>query len=140
MLNRLNLRTIVAVSGVTLGIAIASTRSLVVGARSEQHLEREIGRALSETAFQMVDKLDIDMATCSRQVSIVAKISAVRGWSEAQKVVDELQLKDPSLAWTWTINSDCIVTASSGRGLLGADISSRPVFQQGIKGHFTSGT
>jgi diguanylate cyclase (GGDEF)-like protein len=100
---------------------MASTMSLVVGARSERHFEREIGRALSETAFQMADKLDADMASRSRHVRVLAKISAVRDWTEAQKVVNELQLKDPTLAWIGTINTDGIVTASSGRILLGAD-------------------
>ncbi|MGF9763086.1 GGDEF domain-containing protein [Microvirga sp. 0TCS3.31] len=115
---------------------MASTMSFVVGTRSDRHFEREIGRALSETAFQMADKLDADMASRSRHVRVLAKISAVRDWTEAQKVVDELQLKDPTLAWIGTINTDGIVTASSGRILLGANVSSRPVFQEGIKGHF----
>ncbi|WP_201863773.1 cache domain-containing protein [Microvirga soli] len=136
MLKRLNLRTIVAVSGATLVIAMASTMSLVVGARSERHFEREIGRALSETAFQMANKLDADMASRSRQISVLSKISAIGDWAEAQKVVDELHLKDSTLAWIGTVNTDGVVTASSGRVLLGANVSSRPVFHQGIKGHF----
>ncbi|WP_312895247.1 GGDEF domain-containing protein [Microvirga sp.] len=136
MLKRSNLRTIVAVSGATLVIAMASTMSLVVGARSQQHFEREIGRALSETAFQMADKLDADMASRSRQVSVVSKLSAVRDPVEAQKIVDELKIKDPSLAWVGTVSTDGIVTASSGRILIGANVSARPVFKEGIKGHF----
>ncbi|HEY0833400.1 MAG TPA: GGDEF domain-containing protein [Azospirillum sp.] len=130
------LRNVVAVSGAALVVSMAVLMSAVVGSRSEQQLEREIGHSLSEAAFQMAEKLDTDMWARSNQVSVLAKIDAVRDWAVAQKVVDELKAKDHTLAWVGALDKDGRVMASSGGILLGVNASSRPVFQEGVKGHF----
>ncbi|HYD66644.1 sensor domain-containing diguanylate cyclase [Azospirillum sp.] len=130
------LRSVVAVSGAALVVGVTALMSAVVGSRSEGQLEREIGRSLSEAAFQMAEKLDTDMWARSNQVSVLAKIDAVRDWAVAQKVVDELKAKDHTLAWVGALDKDGRVMASSGGILLGANASSRPVFQNGVKGHF----
>lgn len=131
-----DLRTVVAVFGAALTIGMAGLMSSVVGSRSERQLESEIGHSLSEAAYQMAEKLDTDMWARSNQVSVLAKIDALRDPAKAQRVVDELKATDHTLAWVGMMDVNGIVRASSGGVLLGADLTKRPVFQNGIKGHF----
>jgi len=130
------LRGIVAITGATLIVGMAFLMSAVVGERSRTQLEQEIGRSLSEAAYQMAEKLDADMWARSNQVSVLAKIDAVRDWAVAQKVVDELKAKDHTLAWVGVTDAKGSIVASSGGILLGVDASSRPVYREGLKGHF----
>ncbi len=133
---RKDLRSVVAVFSATLIVGMAMLLSVVVGARSERQLEREIGHSLSEAAFQLAEKLDTDMWARSNQVSVLAKIGAVRDRRVAQTVVDELKATDHTLAWVGVTDARGTIVASSGGILLGVDASSRPVYQNGIKGHF----
>ncbi|MBK3778419.1 hypothetical protein GAY31_30670 [Azospirillum brasilense] len=64
------LRGIVAITGATLIVGMAFLMSAVVGERSRTQLEQEIGRSLSEAAYQMAEKLDADMWARSNQVSV----------------------------------------------------------------------
>ncbi|PWC52522.1 hypothetical protein TSH7_33385 [Azospirillum sp. TSH7] len=77
-------------------------------------MEQEIGRSLSEAAFQMSEKLDTDMWARSKQVRVLAKIDAVRDWTTAQNVVDELKATDPTLAWVGVTDAKGTIVASSG--------------------------
>ncbi|WP_207484618.1 sensor domain-containing diguanylate cyclase [Arenibaculum pallidiluteum] len=131
-----NLQSVIAVTGAVLAVGAAAMLSLAVGIRSERQLEREIGRSLSEAAFQMAEKLDTDMWARSNQVAVLARIDALRDATVAQKVVDELKRKDHTLAWVGVLDRDGRIVAASGGILLGADASSRPVFREGIRGHF----
>lgn len=133
---RWGLQGATAASSAALILSVSTLLSVVAGARSEQQLEQEIGRSLSEAAFQMSEKLDADMWARSKQIRVLAKIDAVRDWAIAQKMVDELKATDPTLAWVGVTNTTGTIVASSGGILLGADASSRPVYQNGIKGHF----
>lgn len=133
---RKGLRGIVAVTGATLIVGMAALMGAVIGERSRIQLEREVGRSLSETASQMAGKLDADMWARSNQISVLAKIDALRDWSVAQPVVDELKAKDHTLAWVGVTDAKGTIVAASGGVLLGSDVSSRPVYREGIKGHF----
>ncbi|WP_207459149.1 GGDEF domain-containing protein [Azospirillum sp. SYSU D00513] len=130
------LRSVVAISGATLVVGMAALMSAVIGSRSERQMEQAIGRSLSEAAFQMADKLDTDMWARSNQVSVLARIDALRDWPVAQKLVDELKAKDHTLAWVGALDTEGRIMASSGGILLGVNASTRPVYKEGIKGHF----
>jgi HAMP domain-containing protein len=133
---RVGLRSVVAISGAALVIGVAALMSSVVGFRSERQLEGMIGRSLSEAAYQMADKLDTDMWGRSNQIRTLARIDTLRDWTVAQKVIDELKANDHTLAWIGALDSTGKVMASSGHVLLGANLAARPVYQNGVQGHF----
>lgn len=133
---RKRLRDVVALAGAVLVVGLAFLLSVLVGGRSERQLEREIGRSLAEAAHLLVDKLATDMATRANQVSILATIDGMRDRTIAQKVVDELKAKDPTLSWIGVIDRDGIVRAASDGILIGANLTARPVYHEGIKGPF----
>ena len=134
--SRTGLRGIVTLTSAVLILVFAGVVGLVTGARSERQLQEEVGRSLKEAAFQMAERLDTDMWARSNQVSVLARIGAMRDWAVAQTVVDGLKATDHTLAWVGVTDRKGQVMASSGGVLLGADASKRPVFQNGIRGHF----
>lgn len=133
---RMGLRGIVALTSAVLILVFAAIVGLVTGARSERQLQEEVGRSLTESSFQMAERLDTDMWARSNQVSVLARISAMRDWAVAQTVVDGLKATDHTLAWVGVADRTGRVMASSGGVLLGADLSKRPVFLNGLQGHF----
>ncbi|WP_264666342.1 GGDEF domain-containing protein [Azospirillum fermentarium] len=135
-LGRTGLQGIVTLTSAALILVFAGIVGLVTGARSERQLQEEIGRSLKEAAFQMAERLDTDMWARSNHVSVLARVSAMRDWAVAQTVVNELKATDHTLAWVGVTDRQGRVMASSGGVLLGADLSGRPVFQNGIRGHF----
>ncbi|NYZ11795.1 GGDEF domain-containing protein [Azospirillum sp. RWY-5-1] len=123
-------------AGALLVVGLAFLLSVLIGGRSERQLEREIGRSLAEAAYLLVDKLATDMSTRANQVGILAKIDGMRDWTIAQKVMDELKAKDRTLSWIGVIDRSGVVHAASDGILIGANLTARPVFHEGVKGLF----
>jgi diguanylate cyclase (GGDEF)-like protein len=133
---RKGLRGLVALVSAALIVGMAALMAQTTSERSRRQLEKEIGRSLAELAHQMVDKLDTDMWARANQVSVLSKIPAVRDPAVAQKVVDELKAKDPTVAWVGVMDFAGMIVAASDGILIGVDASSRPVFVEGMKGLF----
>lgn len=133
---RKGLRGLVALVSAALIVGIAALMAQTTSERSRRQLEKEIGRSLAELAHQMVDKLDTDMWARANQVSVLSKIRAVRDPAVAQKVVDELKAKDPTVAWVGVMDFAGIIVAASDGILLGVNASARPIFVEGMKGLF----
>ncbi|MBP2297058.1 sensor domain-containing diguanylate cyclase [Azospirillum rugosum] len=133
---RMGLRGTVAVTSGALVIVMAGLMAHTTGDQARRQLEEEIGRSLSEAAYQMADKLDADMAARAQQIGVLARIDALQNWGAAQKVVDELKAKDQTVAWVGVTDRSGKVVAASEGILLGADASSRPVYLEGRKGPF----
>lgn len=136
MWKRSGLRGLVALVSAALIVGMAALMAQTTSERSRRQLEQEIGRSLSEVAHQMVDKLDTDMWARANQVSVISQIPAVRDPVVAQKVVDELKARDPTVAWVGVTNLAGTIVAASGGILIGVDASARPVHLEGLKGLF----
>ncbi|HYI72351.1 MAG TPA: diguanylate cyclase [Skermanella sp.] len=136
MRKRSGLRGLVALVSAALIVGMAGLMAQTTSERSRRQLEQEIGRSLSEVAHQMVDKLDTDMWARANQVSVLSKIPAVRDPAVAQKVVDELKARDPTIAWVGVTDLAGTIVAASGGILIGVNASSRPVHIEGLKGLF----
>lgn len=135
-MRRKGLRGTVTLTSAALIVAMAGLMAQTIGAQSRGQIEAEIGNSLSEAAYQLADKLDTDMGARASQISVLSKIDALRDWGVAQKIVDELKARDRALAWIGVVDKNGKVVAASDGILIGADGSSRPVYQEGRKGLF----
>ncbi len=135
-LRRKGLRGIVAITSAALIVVMAGLMAKTSGEQSRRQIEEEIGHSLSEAAYQLADKLDTDMWSRANQISVLSKIDALRDWGAAQKIVDEMKMRDRTLAWIGVVDKNGRVVAGSDGILVGADGSSRPVYQEGRKGLF----
>jgi diguanylate cyclase (GGDEF)-like protein len=133
---RKGLRGLVALVGASLIVGMAGLMAQTTSESSRRQLEQEIGRSLADVAHQMVDKLDTDMWARANQVSVLTKIASVRDPVVAQKVVDELKITDPAVAWVGVSDLQGTIVAASNGVLIGANASSRPVYIEGLKGLF----
>ncbi|MGF7208193.1 diguanylate cyclase (GGDEF)-like protein [Skermanella aerolata] len=133
---RKGFRGLVAFVSAALVVGMAGLMAQATSERSRRQIEQEIGRSLSEVAHQMVDKLDTDMWARANQVSVLSKIPAVRDPAVAQKVVDELKARDPTVAWVGVMDFAGRIVAASDGILIGVDASARPVYVEGLKGLF----
>jgi len=135
----ISLRARFSIAFAILIIILTLILSLAIGQRSSEQIKDEIGNSLAETAYQMSDKLDHYMWSRSGEIEVLRELRALRDPQdprEAQALLDGLKRSFPAFSWVGLVNAQGIVISSTDGILEGADVSSRPVFQEGLKGHF----
>ncbi|WP_437883686.1 sensor domain-containing diguanylate cyclase [Pseudomonas sp. LRF_L74] len=111
----------------------------LIGENSSQRIRKEVGNNLAESSFQMVDRLDRDMASRAAYLQVLGSLRALRqpdDIGEVRALLDRLQLQIPSIAWIGFTDPQGTVLASSNGVLEGANIAQRPVYSEGSKGLF----
>ncbi|QUH27264.1 sensor domain-containing diguanylate cyclase [Serpentinicella alkaliphila] len=120
-------------------IVLTILLSFVIGQRSTQEVRSEIGNSLAEMAFQMADKLDQYMWSRYGEIEIMTELEALKepkDFMVIENLLNRLQISFPSFSWIGYINPEGVVKAATGGILREHDISSRPVYIEGMKGHF----
>lgn len=111
----------------------------LIGQDSSRRIREEVGRDLAEISFQMVERLDRDMANRAAFLQVLGGLGALRqpnDIGEVRLLLDRLQHEIPSIAWIGLADAQGQVLASSDGVLEGASIAQRPVFVEGSKGLF----
>src|SRR5471030_659068 len=101
---------------------------------SNSRMIDEIGQDLAENAYQMSDRLDRDMASRIHLLSVISRLPVLQQASDTPQIrhlLIHLQEEFPSFAWVGFVAPDGVVKAATQGVLEQADISERPVFQQG---------
>ncbi len=130
-----SLRTQTAVALALLMVLLTTILTAWVGQLAGKRLTAEIGQSLSETTFQMAEKLDRTMWARVSELRAFSALSAVRDPAntpgEARLLLDGLQDAIPLFSWIGFLSPDGRVMAASDGVLEGTDISQRPVYRQG---------
>ena len=111
----------------------------VIGESSISRLKEQTGLQLEEIAFSMVDRLDRDMNSRSKELTVLSELKALRdseNVGEARSLLNHLSTQFPSYSWIGLTNANGTVVASTEGLLEGADISKRPVFMNGLEKTF----
>ncbi|SOD99991.1 diguanylate cyclase domain-containing protein [Caenispirillum bisanense] len=135
-----SLRTQTAIALALLMVLLTTILTAWVGRLAGTRLTAEIGQSLSETTFQMAEKLDRTMWARVSELRAFATLPALRDPAgrpgEARQLVDGLQDAIPLFSWIGFLSPEGVVVAASDGLLEGQDISQRPVYRQGKDGLF----
>jgi diguanylate cyclase (GGDEF)-like protein len=135
----LSLRAQLALAFALLTTLLTVLLSLVVEHSSRTRVEASIGFGLTQLARQMADKLDRAMWARSSELQILSVLRTFRTAQdpvEMRRVLEQLQDTIPDFTWVGVTDPDGIVLAATDGIIEGADLSQRPVYQNGIKGPF----
>lgn len=132
----IGLRATVAVTVAVLVLGSTLVKGLVVGNGAADALATEIGNSMTGMAQSLARQLDSTMWARANQIAALSRIEALKNPAVAQSTIDELKRRDPTIAWIGMTDVSGRVMAASNGLLIGADVSSRPVYQEGIKGLF----
>jgi len=133
------LRNRLATTFAVLFFTMAAVLAVLAGSQASRELEDDTGASLSDTALQIADKLDREIWIRQRTVTMLASLDTLRNPTDKRKLralVDGLKDSFDITAWVGFTGVDGVVIAASDRILEGADISHRPVFQNGINGPY----
>lgn len=136
---RVGIRVQIALATALLVVGLAVLMSFVVGKRSGNDLQKQIGLGVSDIALQMADELDRTMWTHRGEVSVLSTLTAIRELKDAPQItsiINRLRHELPIFTWIGVIDRKGIVFAATGDLLVGADVSQRPVFQFGKNGQY----
>ncbi|MCD4863148.1 diguanylate cyclase domain-containing protein [Pseudomonas sp. PLB05] len=106
----------------------------VIGASSISRLKEQTGNQLAEYAASMIDRLDRDMYSRSKELTVLSALEALRqpgSVGEARRLLNHLTAQFPSFSWIGLTDTEGKVVASTGRLLEGMSIAQRPVFING---------
>ena len=131
-----SLRTHVAflVSVILVGVTVGM--GTFAASRSGESLAEKSGRELTRMAAAVGDRLAADMAARQTTVAALSRLPSITDPVIGARVAESLAESDPALAWIGVVDTAGRVLASNRGLLLGQDISSRPVFSEGVKGPF----
>lgn len=132
----LGLRATVAVTIAVLVLGSALAKGLFVGNSAADALAQEVGSSMTGLAQSLARQLDSTMWARANQIAALSRIDALKDPAVAQSTIDELKRRDTTIAWIGMTDASGRVVAASNGLLLGADISRRPVHQEGMKGLF----
>jgi diguanylate cyclase (GGDEF)-like protein len=135
----IKLRTYFAITIAGLIIVLSLILSVVIGKKSSEKLQDEVGNSLSEAAFQMSDKLDHFMWSRYSEVMILSELDTLQNREnpgEIRRLLNQLNESIPSFSWVGITSNEGRVIASTGGILEGADVRSRPVYIEGMKKTF----
>lgn len=111
----------------------------LINQQSSQRLRDDIGRHLAESSYQMIERLDRDMAGRASNLQVLSSLRTVRepqSIAEVRQLLDRLQQEMPSIAWIGYTDAQGKVLASSNGILEGVSIAQRPVYLEALKGQF----
>jgi diguanylate cyclase len=124
------------------GLTVALTAIVVALASSiaTQELSERVGLQLEEVSLQLRDKVELQIAERYTDLAIAAKMSVSlldgQRYAEMTDILEELQANFSDYAWIGFVSTSGEVMASAGGLLLGADVSQRPWFREGLKGAY----
>jgi len=136
---KINLRTYVAFIFAIIIIALTAVLSITISKYSSNTIKREIGNNLSATAYNMADKLDSFMWSRIGEIQVLSQIKDINTPEDietAQTLLNQLQTSIPVFSWIGLTDPNGKVLVATNRILEDADISMRPVYQEGIKNLF----
>jgi len=136
---RLSLRTRFAIYFAIVSIVMTVLLTSVIGIRTTREVREEIGNSLSETSYQMASALDQFMWSRYTEISIISKLNTLQDPNDIEAIQHLLNLfQQDSMMFSWIgyLDVDGNVLAATGDILVGENIASRPVYQEGIKGLF----
>ncbi|WP_250961500.1 diguanylate cyclase [Pseudomonas sp. CG7] len=106
----------------------------VIGASAISRHKEQTGHQLVEYAASMIDRLDRDMHSRSKELGVLSALEALRdpaNIGEARRLLNHLNTQFPSYSWIGLTDAQGTVVASTGRLLEGVSIAHRPVFMEG---------
>ncbi|WP_285349326.1 GGDEF domain-containing protein [Pseudomonas sp. ME-P-057] len=106
----------------------------VIGASAISRHKEQTGHQLAEYAASMIDRLDRDMHSRAKELSVLSALEALRNpdnVAQARSLLNHLNAQFPSYSWIGLTDAQGTVVASTGRLLEGASIAHRPVFMEG---------
>ncbi|WP_079508919.1 sensor domain-containing diguanylate cyclase [Mesobacillus jeotgali] len=136
---KINIRAYMALFFAVIIITLTMLLSITISKHSGATIKREIGNSLSTTAYHMANKLDSFMWSRIGEVEVLSQIEDIKSpedFKSAQTLLDQLKTSIPVFSWIGLTDSAGNVVAATDQILLGADISKRPVYQEGQKGTF----
>lgn len=133
-----SLRTLLAIIFAVVVCIVIVIVSLIIGQRSIDEIESEIGHSLEDAAYVMGENLDQYMWSRYGEVVILSELQELKqqDYQNAGDLLNKLQERFPSFSWVGLTNQDGTVMASTNGILTGQDISSRPVFIEALDNVF----
>ncbi|ANE45673.1 diguanylate cyclase [Paenibacillus swuensis] len=135
----LRLRTLFAVVFGLLIMGLTGIFGYIISKESTRQVERSIGGSLSETAYQMAEKLDYFMWSRAGEIQVLSRLETFQDTARPDRIrnlLDELQNNFPAFTWVGYTDAQGKVLASTNGILTGGDLSKRPVYLNGSKGMF----
>ncbi|WP_158284549.1 sensor domain-containing diguanylate cyclase [Azospirillum sp. TSO35-2] len=126
----------VAITLAVLVLCSTLAKGLFIGNGAADALAAEIGSSMTGLAQSLARQLDSTMWARANQIAALSRIEALKDPAVAQSTIDELKRRDPTIAWIGMTDATGRVVAASNGLLMGADIGSRPVHQEGMKSLF----
>lgn len=120
-------------------LLFAAVLSMLVSEVSTSRLKEERGTALSNTAFQMKDRLDQYMWGRYSEIKTFGEIEELElntTVEEKRETIELLQQQVPAFSWIGITDSAGSVIASTDEMLEGLDLSERPVYTEARKSDF----
>jgi len=135
VLRRPGLGALLAFAFSMLAVLLAFVLSLVIDRRASVQIGSDAGAYLAELANQTVTRLDRSMHERHREIRLLARRAETLTDPRAlQAELDTVQASYAYYAWMGVTDAQGRVRAASGGLLAGADVSSRPWFQQALRG------
>lgn len=134
-----NLRTVLSSAFAVVIILLTALLSYVIGKESIKSVEGNIGGSLAEVAYQMSENLDQFMWSRSAEVEVLSKLNAFQlpfQKQESDRLLNQLKVSMPVFTWVGYMDIKGNVLSSTDDILLGNNISTRPVFIEGLKGPY----
>ncbi len=115
--------------------------TLFMEMRFESSLRSAAENSLNATADEIAHTLVKDLQDRQRELALLADLlgaSQIIHPSSATDVINGLKTRQPIYAWIGIADATGRITSGSDGLLLGADVSARPWFKEGIRGEFVS--
>ncbi|GAE28210.1 diguanylate cyclase/phosphodiesterase [Halalkalibacter wakoensis JCM 9140] len=128
-----SMRARLSIIFVFVSIILILLLSLIIGQRSINEVQNEIGNSLGEVAFITGEILDQYMWSRYGEVATLSQLTALRepeNLEEIENLINHLQDNIPSFSWIGFTDKDGVVLASTDGILRGVDISARPVYTE----------
>lgn len=135
--NRLQTRLSFAFAAMALTLIIIL--SGVIGFKSINQIQLEIGNSLGEVAYLMGNNLDQYMWSRYGETDIISELDELKNPDSKEKIqsqLDGLKAAFPAFSWIGFTDRNGIVLASTDNILNGADISERPVFANSVENKY----
>ncbi|WP_084698567.1 HWE histidine kinase domain-containing protein [Muricoccus aerilatus] len=137
-----SLRTVLAASFGALGLIATLASSLAVGRIADRRIRADIGAEFAAAAERVADLLDRGLFERLRDVQVAASLDAMTDREATpaarQAMLRRLQDTYPDYAILFFINPDGRVQATSSGILMGADVSKREYFREGLERPFVA--
>ncbi|RSK25852.1 diguanylate cyclase [Bacillus sp. HMF5848] len=134
-----SLRTRLSLIFAGIVILLIFTLSYIIGQRSINEVQSEIGDSLSELAYIMGENLDQYMWSRYGEVDILSELQELRNTQDIESIevlLNKLKERFPAFAWVGLTDKDGLVIASTDGVLRGVDISARPVYKEALQKTF----